>query len=61
MTQHGKTSWKIMANILIIDDDEMLCDMLGRHIECSGHKVEYACTLEDGLKAVASKAFDVVF
>ena len=50
-----------MANILIIDDDEMLCNMLQRHIEYSGHKSEYALTLKDGLKAVTSKAFDIVF
>jgi len=50
-----------MANILIIDDDEMICDMLRRCVEHAGHKAEYALTLEDGLKAVAFKAFDVVF
>ena len=50
-----------MADILIIDDDEMLCDMLRRHIEYAGHRAECAFTLADGLKAVASGPFDVVF
>ena len=35
--------------------------MLKRHVEYSGHKSEFVLTLQDGLKAVASKAFDVVF
>lgn len=50
-----------MGNILIIDDDERLCNMLRRYLEYAGHKSEYVLTLEDGLKAVATKAFDVVF
>lgn len=50
-----------MANILIIDDDKMLCESLSRHFEYSGHESTFALTLEQGIKKVSSKAFDVVF
>ncbi|MBW2018488.1 MAG: response regulator, partial [Deltaproteobacteria bacterium] len=50
-----------MANILIIDDDKMICDMLSRMIMRMGHHATYALTLKEGLKEAASEAFDVVF
>ena len=50
-----------MANVLIIDDDEMLCNMMCRHLGTKGHDTTYALTLEDGLSKGASDAFDVVF
>lgn len=50
-----------MANILIIDDDKMLCNTMCRHIRHRGHQVTYALTLEQGCEAVSGKTFDVVF
>ena len=50
-----------MADILIIDDDKMLCGVLGRHIGRMGHAATYSLTLEEGLKELSSKTFDVVF
>ncbi len=50
-----------MSNILIIDDDKMLCDMLCRHIGYMGHDATYSLTLEQGHKEISSKTFDVVF
>ncbi len=50
-----------MASILIIDDDDMLCDMMCRYFKRMGHEVSYAYTLEDGKKAAVSRALDVVF
>ena len=50
-----------MANILIIDDDKMLCDMLCRHLRDIGHDVKYALTLKAGMAKAASEGFDVVF
>ena len=50
-----------MANVLIIDDDEMLCNMMCRHLGTKGHDTTYALTLEDGLSKGASDSFDVVF
>lgn len=50
-----------MADILIIDDDEMLCDRLSRHLKYMGHDVTCSLTLEDGVKTAASKTPDVIF
>ena len=50
-----------MAQVLIIDDDKMLCDMMSRHLEYLGHKASYALTLDGGIKEASLGAFDVVF
>lgn len=50
-----------MTSILIIDDDQMLCNTLCRYIRHLGYEVDYALTLEDGLKAISSGTFDVIF
>lgn len=50
-----------MARVLIIDDDEMLCEMLSRHISYIGHEVSYALSLNEGVADVNSKEYDVVF
>jgi two-component system NtrC family response regulator len=50
-----------MANILIIDDDKALCSMLSRTVKRLGHDSGFALTLKDGLSALHSGRFDVVF
>jgi two-component system, NtrC family, response regulator len=50
-----------MANILIVDDDEMLCDMFSRKIRNMGHEVECALTLKDGVGQAKRGSYDVVF
>jgi len=50
-----------MVNILIIDDDKQICNMLSNVVKRLGHNAAYSLTLEEGLKQVASKPFDVVF
>jgi two-component system, NtrC family, response regulator len=50
-----------MANILIIDDDKMLCEMLCREIGYMGHHAVYTFTLDQGVNEVLSEKFDVVF
>ena len=50
-----------MANVLIIDDEKTICDLLSRTVKNMGHEVTYALSLEEGLKEVSSKTFDVVF
>jgi len=50
-----------MANILIIDDDEVMCDMLSRLVRKMGHDATSALTLKDRFQEVLSKTFDVVF
>ncbi len=50
-----------MARILIIDDDELICDMLSRMVRRMGHDAEHAVTLREGLNKAYSGIFDVVF
>ena len=50
-----------MANVLIIDDEKTICDLLSHMVKHMGHEVTYALSLEEGLKEVSSKTFDVVF
>jgi len=50
-----------MADVLIIDDDELICDALASVVARMGHAASYATTLDDGLKKVSSGHFDVVF
>jgi two-component system, NtrC family, response regulator len=50
-----------MARVLIIDDDNMFCEMLSVNIKRFGHKVKFAQTLKEGLKLGESDRFDVVF
>jgi two-component system NtrC family response regulator len=46
--------------VLIIDDDEMLCDVMCRHLEKMDFKAQYALTLTAGMEALAVSEFDIV-
>jgi two-component system, NtrC family, response regulator len=50
-----------MANVLIIDDDEMICEMLGLMVEDLGHSFSYERTLHDGFERASQEEFDVIF
>jgi two-component system NtrC family response regulator len=50
-----------MAEILIVDDDQALVKMLVDRIAVSGHQVEAAYTLNEGLRKIVETPFDVVF
>lgn len=50
-----------MANILVIDDDKMICESLKDFINSLGHSVTYALKLKEGLDKVRSEFFDLVF
>jgi len=50
-----------MAAILIIDDDELFCEFLSSAFVEDGHDVEWAYSLEDGLRLVSDRPFDIVF
>ncbi|MDD2851383.1 MAG: sigma-54 dependent transcriptional regulator [Desulfuromonadaceae bacterium] len=50
-----------MANILIIDDDRLVCQSLSLVAKQSGHKVTSAHNLRDGLENAIAEPFDVVF
>ena len=49
-----------MANILIIDDDHVFCDVLSRRINRLGHHSVFSLTLEDGKKMALTGRFDVI-
>lgn len=51
----------LVANVLIIDDDVMTCQLLSATGRTLGHDVAYALDIESGLEEVYSGAFDLVF
>ena len=50
-----------MANILIIDDDRLICETIGNVVKHMGHEAACAYTLQDGLEALGSRSPDVLF
>lgn len=50
-----------MANILIIDDDKLICEILSSFIRSQGHKPSYSLTLKEGLEIISSGQIDLVF
>ena len=50
-----------MADVLVVDDDQVLCGMLTEHLRRSGHLAGGAVTLTDGLRQAREHAYDVVF
>lgn len=50
-----------MADILIIDDDKVICDILTKIMESIGHAAHYAVTGADGVKQAEAGIFDIVF
>ncbi|MBI5602024.1 MAG: sigma-54-dependent Fis family transcriptional regulator [Deltaproteobacteria bacterium] len=49
-----------MARILIIDDEKQVCKMFSLLVRKMGHKAVSACSLNEGLKEVSSRTFDLV-
>jgi two-component system, NtrC family, response regulator len=50
-----------MADILIIDDDRLICDTLSSVVRDRGHIPTCAFSRKEGLEAAAARSFDVVF
>ncbi len=50
-----------MSKILIIDDDEMICDALGSVLLEMEHEVDHALSLTSGIQKVTASSYDVVF
>ena len=50
-----------MANVLIIDDDPVICEILHELVMRTGHEAVDEQTLKAGLEQVMSHRFDVVF
>lgn len=49
-----------MSNILIIDDDRMLCEMVCRKLRNLGHESSYALDLSEGFNAALRVPFDLI-
>jgi len=50
-----------MANLLIIDDDELVCDSLAQIIRRMGHEACTVSSVGEALKIVQAESFDIVF
>ncbi len=50
-----------MARVLIVDDDELICEMLSYMVEDMGHSASSATTLKAGFEKASSENFDVIF
>jgi two-component system NtrC family response regulator len=50
-----------MANVLIIDDDKLICETIANLVRRMGHQVTCSYTLQDGLEKSATQLVDVVF
>jgi two-component system, NtrC family, response regulator len=50
-----------MANVLIIDDDEVMCGMLAALVRGMGHEALHTVTAQDGCGMASRRAFDVIF
>ncbi len=50
-----------MADILIVDDDKVICDILAKMMEKLGHESRFALTGKAGLELAKNGWFDIVF
>ncbi len=50
-----------MAEVLIIDDDKVICEILIKMMEKIGHQSRYALTGNDGVELANTGMFDIVF
>jgi two-component system NtrC family response regulator len=50
-----------MAEVLIIDDDRVICDILVKMMEKTGHQSRFALTGKDGVTLARNGMFDIVF
>ncbi len=50
-----------MGKVLIIDDDELFCEMLSEMVNDMGHGVKFTHSLNDGIIEAVNGSYDVVF
>jgi two-component system NtrC family response regulator len=50
-----------MGKVLIIDDDEMFCEMLSDMVTDMGHGVKYVHSLREGVPEALSSSYEVIF
>ena len=46
--------------ILLIDDDELLCEMLATYLELAGYRIVQAANGKEGLARLAERSFDLI-
>ncbi len=62
LAEHYRTlSRNIMAKILVVDDDQVLCEMLTDRMKRLGHDAVSVSTLADAKKNAFSEDFDLIF
>ncbi len=49
------------ARILLVEDDEGLCDVVARNLEIRGHMVSVAIDVQSALAQLRSNQFDLIF
>jgi two-component system, NtrC family, response regulator len=49
-----------MSKILIIDDDNMVCDILSTFVRSMGHEADHALNLTHGLERLGGQTYDLV-
>ena len=50
-----------MGNVLIIDDDELFCEMLSEMVTDMGHGVKFTHSLNEGVVEALNGSYDVIF
>ena len=48
------------AEILLVEDDEVLCDVIGRNLRARGHSVSVAPNMQSALASLRAHDFDLV-
>jgi DNA-binding response OmpR family regulator len=48
------------AEILLVEDDEVLCDIIGRNLRARGHSVSVAPNMQSALASLRAHDFDLV-
>lgn len=56
-----QSSVGVKANILVVDDDEVIRTLFTETLEEMGHRVTVAAISEDGLELVSQQDFELVF
>ena len=49
------------ARILLVEDDEGLCDVVARNLQIRGHAVQVATDVQSALTHLRSNTFDLIF
>ncbi|GAC1400537.1 MAG: hypothetical protein NVS4B12_09480 [Ktedonobacteraceae bacterium] len=49
------------ARILLVEDDDGLCDVVARNLQIRGHEVRIAIDVQSALEQLRSNTFDLVF